>query len=114
MAIWLKDRLNTFKDFETEFIELTGDLPPVIKGRSRLDDPKKKTILLYNHYDVQPVSLFSLELFVFTFKFSRPAEKTNGILKTGTLSTLQNSVTAGSLVVGRLMTKVRSWVGLMF
>jgi hypothetical protein len=89
-------------------------LPPVIKGRSRRHDPTKKTILLYNHYDVQPVSLFSLQLFVLSFAFSRPAKTTIGILKTGTLSTLQKNLTASSLVVGRLMTKVRSWLGLMF
>ena len=31
-------------------------LPPAILGRIG-DDPKKKTVLIYGHYDVQPVSL---------------------------------------------------------
>lgn len=32
-------------------------LPPALLGKLG-DDPKKKTILLYAHYDVQPVSIF--------------------------------------------------------
>ena len=66
MGIWLKEQLDVFTKFETQFIEETDEdreknLPPVIKGRSRKDYPDKKTILIYNHYDVMPVSFFSLE-----------------------------------------------------
>ena len=116
MANWLKRQLDVFTAFETEFVQLPDPFPPVIKGRSRNDNPSKKTILVYGHYDVQAVSFFSLELLVLAFEFSRPAVTTNGILQTGTLSTLQNtpSLMAGSLVAGRPMTKVRLWVGLMF
>lgn len=32
------------------------DLPPVILGRIG-NDPKKKTVLVYGHFDVQPVSM---------------------------------------------------------
>ena len=32
------------------------DLPPVILGRIG-NDPKKKTVLIYGHFDVQPVSV---------------------------------------------------------
>ena len=61
MGKWLKGKLDVFTDFETQFIEQTADdkkknLPPVIKGRSRRNDPDKKTILIYSHYDVMPVS----------------------------------------------------------
>ena len=85
MGEWLKKQLEVFTEFETKYIDQTEEdieknLPPVIKGRSRKDDPNKKTILIYNHYDVMPVSFFSLELFALTFEFSRRAEKTNGIL----------------------------------
>ena len=85
MGEWLKKKLDVFTDFETQFIEQTADdkkknLPPVIKGRSRKDYPDKKTILIYNHYDVMPVSFFGLDLFVLTFEFSRPAKMINGIL----------------------------------
>ena len=67
MGEWLKEKLEQFTDFETEFIEETEEnkelnLPPVIKGRSRNNDPNKKTILLYNHYDVMPVCFFLLVL----------------------------------------------------
>ena len=34
------------------------DLPPAILGKLG-DDPKKKTVLIYGHYDVQPVSSIS-------------------------------------------------------
>ena len=65
MGNWLKDKLDVFTKFETEIIEpseedIENNLPPVIKGRSRKDDPNKKTILIYNHYDVMPVGFFSL------------------------------------------------------
>lgn len=35
------------------------DLPPAILGKLG-EDPKKKTVLIYGHYDVQPVRSFSL------------------------------------------------------
>lgn len=34
------------------------DLPPAILGKLG-DDPKKTTVLIYGHYDVQPVSSIS-------------------------------------------------------
>lgn len=36
-------------------------LPPALLGKLG-DDPKKKTILLYAHYDVQPVRVFLLKV----------------------------------------------------
>ena len=35
-------------------------LPPVVLGKIG-EDPKKKTILLYGHFDVQPVSTVIVE-----------------------------------------------------
>jgi hypothetical protein len=37
-------------------------LPPALLGRLG-DDPKKKTVLLYAHYDVQPVRVFLLKVY---------------------------------------------------
>ena len=51
-------------------------LPPALLGKLG-DDPKKKTILLYAHYDVQPVSIFprvlvSLALLSEIYVFRQP------------------------------------------
>ena len=88
MGEWLKDKLDKFEDFEFEFIEETEknkglNLPPVIKGRSLVDNPNKKTILIYNHYDVMPVSYFRSNYsyrHVLIFECSRPTKRNNGIL----------------------------------
>ncbi|KAM5539708.1 hypothetical protein V8D89_006521 [Ganoderma adspersum] len=58
MSKWLKDQLEDL-GVTTNCIDLgqqtggTLKLPPVILGRIG-DDPKKKTVLVYGHYDVQP------------------------------------------------------------
>ncbi|KAI0340336.1 CNDP dipeptidase [Trametopsis cervina] len=63
MAVWLETELNKF-GVKTEAIPLGTqqiegqvlDLPPAIVGRIG-DDPKKKTILVYGHFDVQPAAV---------------------------------------------------------
>ena len=63
MGLWLEAQLNKY-GVKTELISLgtqqvegqTLDLPPAIVGRIG-DDSKKKTILIYGHFDVQPVRL---------------------------------------------------------
>ena len=73
MAAWVKAELEKF-GVTTDAIplgkqEIEGqvlDLPPAIVGRIG-DDPKKKTILIYGHFDVQPVRvLICLRLYVRT------------------------------------------------
>jgi Cys-Gly metallodipeptidase DUG1 len=62
MAKWVKTELEKF-GVTAAAIPLGGqqiqdqtlDLPPAIVGRIG-EDPKKKTILIYGHFDVQPVS----------------------------------------------------------
>lgn len=59
MSNWMKCHLKTY-GVETAAIQLgTGtevpQLPPVIVGRIGTD-PAKKTVLVYGHLDVQPVS----------------------------------------------------------
>ena len=64
MGLWLEAQLNKY-GVKTELIPLgtqqvegqTLDLPSAIVGRIG-DDPKKKTILIYGHFDVQPVRLY--------------------------------------------------------
>ena len=63
MAVWLQDKLEHF-GVKTAAIPLGQqhiegqvlDLPPAIVGRIG-NDPRKKTILVYGHFDVQPVCL---------------------------------------------------------
>lgn len=62
MGSFLNEQLKSY-GVETKLVELgeheiegkTLKLPPAILGKIG-SDPKKKTILLYGHYDVQPVS----------------------------------------------------------
>lgn len=61
MANWLSDQLTKY-GVKTQTVPLGTqvvdgkplDLPPAIIGQIG-DDPKKKTILVYGHFDVQPV-----------------------------------------------------------
>nr|VWO99513.1 N/A [Ganoderma boninense] len=64
MAKWLDQQLQDLS-VTTKLVDL-GDqkksdeklhLPPAVLGRIG-EDPKKKTVLVYGHYDVQPVSLY--------------------------------------------------------
>jgi Cys-Gly metallodipeptidase DUG1 len=63
MANFLNDHLRKL-GVETQLTELGKhvmddqelDLPPAILGRVG-NDPKKKTVLVYGHFDVQPVSV---------------------------------------------------------
>ena len=61
MANWLNEQLKAV-GVETQLVDLGKqeieglvlELPPAILGRIG-NDPKKKTILIYGHFDVQPV-----------------------------------------------------------
>jgi Cys-Gly metallodipeptidase DUG1 len=62
MAEWLKVQLKQLgvdtKQVDLGKHNLDGQellLPPVILGRIG-NDPSKKTVLIYGHFDVQPVS----------------------------------------------------------
>ena len=60
MASWVQAELQKY-GVKTDAVPLgkqggqTNHLPPAIVGRIG-EDPKKQTILIYGHYDVQPVS----------------------------------------------------------
>ena len=70
MADWLNDQLKAV-GVETQLVDLGKhimddeelQLPPAILGRIG-NDPKKKTVLLYGHFDVQPVRRLSSILIV--------------------------------------------------
>lgn len=61
MAVWLSNQLTKY-GVKTQSIPLgtqvldgkTLELPPAIVGKIG-DSPSKKTILVYGHFDVQPV-----------------------------------------------------------
>lgn len=63
MSAWLDGQLKDL-GVTTQLVDLgehkmdgqTYPLPPAILGRLG-NDPKKKTVLIYGHYDVQPVSV---------------------------------------------------------
>ena len=63
MAHWLESQLKSY-NVETKLIDLgkhtmNGDelqVPPAILGKIG-NDPEKKTVLIYGHFDVQPVSV---------------------------------------------------------
>lgn len=63
MAHWLNNQLKTL-GVDTRLVDLGTHvmdeqelpLPPAILG-SIGNDPKKKTVLIYGHFDVQPVSI---------------------------------------------------------
>lgn len=58
MGEWLKTQLEDLK-VDTKFVELSSDpnvLPPLVVGRVG-DDTNRKTVLVYGHYDVQPVRI---------------------------------------------------------
>lgn len=63
MGVWLKDQLVSLGIPDTQLVELGNQpdtdpplqLPPLVAGR--LDTViNGKTVLIYGHYDVQPVS----------------------------------------------------------
>lgn len=65
MGHWLDNELKAlgvttvFKDLGQQTLQGKRiNLPPAILGKLG-EDPKKKTVLIYGHYDVQPVSSFS-------------------------------------------------------
>ena len=66
MSAWLDGQLKEL-GVTTKLVDLGKHvmdgqelpLPPAILGRIG-EDPKKKTVLIYGHYDVQPVSLVDL------------------------------------------------------
>lgn len=72
MASWLEAQLNKY-GVKTQQVPLgqqhlegkTLDLPPAILGRIG-DDPNKKTVLVYGHFDVQPVRIIPIDTFVFS------------------------------------------------
>ncbi len=61
MAVWLSNQLTKY-GVKTQSVPLgtqelegqTLELPPAIIGKIG-DNPSKKTILIYGHFDVQPV-----------------------------------------------------------
>jgi Cys-Gly metallodipeptidase DUG1 len=64
MGCWLERQLNKY-DVETMQVDLNPSpppkpqLPPLILGKIGTDK-SKKTVLVYGHYDVQPVNDFSI------------------------------------------------------
>jgi len=66
MANWLNEQLKQL-GVDTKLVDLgrhTMDgedlaLPPAILGRIG-NDSNKKTVLIYGHFDVQPVNIFQL------------------------------------------------------
>lgn len=68
MAKFMEDQLRDLgvktrsEDLGTEVLDGHEiKLPPAILGKIG-EDPKKKTILLYGHFDVQPVSVAVVEI----------------------------------------------------
>ena len=67
MAKFMNNQLQAL-DVETRLEDLGTEnldghelkLPPLVLGKIG-EDPKKKTILLYGHFDVQPVSTVTVE-----------------------------------------------------
>ena len=68
MALFLDNQLKSY-GVETKLVELGEHtlegqrlkLPPAILGKIG-SDPRKKTVLIYGHFDVQPVSLHAVDL----------------------------------------------------
>lgn len=90
MAYWLEGQLKQY-GVTTQLTPLgtqeldgqTIELPPAILG-SIGNDPKKKTVLVYGHFDVQPVSLnFSFHccnIFLTQYNLTRLAKAMDGTL----------------------------------
>ena len=70
MSAWLHGQLREL-NVTTKLVDLGKHamdgqelpLPPAILGRIG-EDSKKKTVLIYGHYDVQPVSSVDLDLWM--------------------------------------------------
>jgi acetylornithine deacetylase/succinyl-diaminopimelate desuccinylase-like protein len=87
MASWLNEQLKSF-GVATQLTELgtqeiegqTLPLPPAVLGKIG-NDKNKKTILLYGHFDVQPVRRIFGCASKFNFDFERrPSKVMAGIL----------------------------------
>ena len=88
MSKWLRAQLEKY-GVKTAAIPLGQqqiegqvlDLPPAIVGRIG-EDPSKKTILIYGHFDVQPVSIaisrLSVSLDAIWFPLCRRKSATDG------------------------------------
>lgn len=82
MGKWLDQHLKAV-GVETQLVDIGKqtvdgkelELPPIILGRIG-NDPKKKTVLVYGHYDVQPVSV-DLALLTVKVHNSRPSRQAN-------------------------------------
>jgi hypothetical protein len=88
MAQFLNDHLKAV-GVETRLVELGKhvmddqelDLPPAILGRIG-NDPKKKTVLVYGHFDVQPVSFQLLSFSALLDMSSVPPEGFESVILT--------------------------------
>ena len=88
MAEWLNGELKQV-GVDTKLVDLgkhTMDgqelsLPPAILGRIG-NDPSKKTVLIYGHFDVQPVSLrySTTRGIIYNRAGARPINRTDGTL----------------------------------
>ena len=119
MGCWLEEQLKALgvttirRDLGQQTLQGQRlDLPPAILGRLG-DDPKKKTVLIYGHYDVQPVSVISASverddmLSVMASIVTRRCNRTDGRRIRLRLSRR----TVSCMVVGRRTTRDLSWAG---
>jgi acetylornithine deacetylase/succinyl-diaminopimelate desuccinylase-like protein len=89
MGNWLEQQLTTY-GVETRQVDLNTNstaepkLPPIILGKIG-NSPMLKTLLVYGHYDVQPVSDFSTMFWSSLFRlkadmvYARPRNQMAGI-----------------------------------